>query len=109
MATKTAPNAARASDREIVAATWTALVDPPSLGSAAPSAPRELVLLVDAAWGDDRTAWRLARQLVTYGHRQKTLAESEAHRKGHRVDAGVAWAYWAALELHEALRTAAAA
>jgi hypothetical protein len=96
------------SDSEILAATWSALVDPPALGPHVPSAPRELVQLVDPAWNDNRTAWRLARQLVTYGHRQKTLAEGEAKREGHAVDAGVIWAYWAALELHEALRTAAA-
>ena len=96
-------------DAEILAATWGALVDPRSVAPDPPARPREIAALVDGAWSDDLAAWRLARQLVTYGHRQKSLAERQARLNGASVDAGIVWAYWAVLELYEALRTRLAA
>lgn len=90
---------------QVLAATWSALVDPRSVVPNPPSDPREIAILVDSAWSDDIAAWRLARRLVNYGHCQKRLAEREAQPMGARVDAGIVWAYWAALELHETLRS----
>lgn len=83
---------------DVIGASWRALLDPRPLKPAPGTSPRELLALVDPAWGNDVSAWPMAVRLV-----QLAAENKRSHLPSVSLGAA-SIAYAAALSIYEDIR-----